>query len=935
MKSQTISIYAFSSKALVDGARIPLDSVHQAARAVLGSGHVLVPAGFFKQLEGVRVSQRGKTIQLERADVAVTLTEGSDVCRVNEEERALPVAPRREKKLMYLPVVATAQALRLNAKAWDLLAVIGDQNEIDRLDHDEKMRTALAQSTLGVYNAAYFTRADFAKARECWREDLCGSASLNNPSVSGMKRLLELRDEDSEDLRRQMNREPDAPILFGTEPPVESRELKQQYDRILRMAQPYGTYGCRGYKDKTLLKDIVFALDWMHDHMYGAKVLSDESYRSYKVFNWWEWYVGGACPMLNTVMIIERDIPRALVRKYVLPMEFIRTQSRVGLDNSLYMSQILPLIPLSLLTEDRALLQAMYLAMNALLQKHETGNCMRSDWCCMTHGLPYNICYGLCNLVRVAKLLRILSGSPLAFSCLEAYNLMYMVRYTFAPVLFDGQGANMMNGRYMQDPASSLATQVLSGLHNIYGLFGEEEDREIQRIIRRNATQEVREGLIGHYDKHMTLEDYRKINVVAEHTQQPKTDIASYALNVQAFDGDLGVMEPYKLGYMWASGDCAVQHRGDYCFMLRMSSERLGGYESINSANGDAWYTGDGMLYLYTKGYAQYDAPWWEGTDKYHMPGVTADTQERLNCSIGYGKEYKNERDFVGGVALDRMYLTTAMDFRSFHCEVDLHLPDVGYGRSQPLHHCTLEGKKAWFMLEHGALAMGCDVNAQDGFEVHTTVDNRLLPAGAGPVTVDGKPLEPIDGQRVFPGAKTLHLPGVGGYVFVEPTDLTVCFAHKEQGLFVTCWINHGVSPKAASYAYVVLPLASDEETQRRARDLGIDILSNTPALQAARERDSGLCGMVFRTAGSCAGVAAEHPMIVMTRAGSDGSLSLAASDPTQKREALALTVKDVKTVEAGPNVTAVPEAEDIHLDINCKDAHGRAFTAVFSTAKS
>ena len=44
------------------------------------------------------------------------------------------------------------------------------------------------------------------------------------------------------------------------EPPVESADLKVQYDCVLRMAQPYGTYGCRGYKDKALLEDIVFAI---------------------------------------------------------------------------------------------------------------------------------------------------------------------------------------------------------------------------------------------------------------------------------------------------------------------------------------------------------------------------------------------------------------------------------------------------------------------------------------------------------------------------------------------------------------------------------------------------------------------------------------------------------------------------------------------------
>ena len=916
MEPKTVSVYAFSPTVRKDGASCPLDPSHPSARAVLTAGALMAPPGFFRHLDGVTAAQRGRTVLLSRGDLRVRMTEGSPVCLAGGERWQLDAAPRRENGLLCLPVESAVKALGLHARTWDLLTVIGSEDELRRLESDGTARTALAQATLGVYNAAAFSRADFAKARESWRRDLCGSRSLNDPAASGMERLLRLRDEESEDLRRRMNRTPDAPALFGTKPPSESSDLTQLYACILRMARPYGTFGCRGCRSRELLDDVVFALDWMYDHMYGAAVLSDESYRSYKTYNWWDWFYGGPGFLLDTLMIIERDIPGALVRKYILPIQFIRTRMRVGLDEAMYMSQVLPGIALALLTEDRALMQSMYLAMDALLQKHETGNCMRSDWCCMTHWLPYNICYGLCNLDRLARLLRILSGTPLAFPCLGTYNLMHMVRFTFAPVLFDGQGINMMNGRAMQGGAAPMAAQVINGLRRVFGLFGEEEDREIRGILARNATPEVRELLIGQ-------------------GMSAGSPIASHAAVAASLnDGEAGKI-PYHLGYMWASGDCAIQHRDSYCFALRMSSERVGGYECINGVNGDAWYTGDGMLYLYTRGRAQYDSPWWQGTDKYHMPGVTADTQERLNCSINYGMEYKNERDFVGGVALDRMYLTAAMDFRSFHCEEDLHVPDEGYGRSLPLHHCTLEGKKAWFFLDRGVLALGCDIRASDGFEVHTTVENRLLPEDGRPVTVDGRALLPTEDLQVFPGAKALHIPGVGGCVLLEPGDLTVRLTRKPQGLFVTCWIDHGADPRGASYAYALYPLADEAETLALAGDPGIEVLSNTPALQAAREEKTGLCGRVFREGGSCLGVSAADPMIVMTRSAADGSLSLAVSEPTQKRGTLELCVEGFRAPgSADPGIEAACVPAGSRLTVSCENAHGRGFTAVFPAAE-
>ena len=246
MEPKTVSVYAFSPTVRKDGASCPLDPSHPSARAVLTAGALMAPPGFFRHLDGVTAAQRGRTVLLSRGDLRVRMTEGSPVCLAGGERWQLDAAPRRENGLLCLPVESAVKALGLHARTWDLLTVIGSEDELRRLESDGTARTALAQATLGVYNAAAFSRADFAKARESWRRDLCGSRSLNDPAASGMERLLRLRDEESEDLRRRMNRTPDAPALFGTKPPSESSDLTQLYACILRMARPYGTFGCRG-----------------------------------------------------------------------------------------------------------------------------------------------------------------------------------------------------------------------------------------------------------------------------------------------------------------------------------------------------------------------------------------------------------------------------------------------------------------------------------------------------------------------------------------------------------------------------------------------------------------------------------------------------------------------------------------------------------------
>jgi hypothetical protein len=252
-----------------------------------------------------------------------------------------------------------------------------------------------------IYDTSLFTSADFKAARESWRYDLCGDEKNNSLSIKGMAELLRMRDEDSESLRREMNRGADIPILFGDNAPTASGELKLQYDRVLRMALPFGTVGCRGYGSAELLDDILYALDWLYDNMYGENLITDTSFRSWKEFDWWDWYVGAACPLMDILMIIEDHISPALTAKYITPVAFLSDKMRTAPNAAEAMSRIVTLTPLALITEDRVMLQTLFNECEMLLEAHDSGDNMRRDFCCMTHGLPYNVTYGLINLSRI------------------------------------------------------------------------------------------------------------------------------------------------------------------------------------------------------------------------------------------------------------------------------------------------------------------------------------------------------------------------------------------------------------------------------------------------------------------------------------------------------------------------------------------------------
>ena len=738
-----------------------------------------------------------------------------------------------------------------------------------------------------TYNTESFSGGDFKAARESWRRDLCGDSESNSLSVKGMEALLRMRDEDSEALRREMNRNTDALKLFGVGAPVNSGELKLQYDRLLRMALPFGTVGCRSYRSPELLSDVLYGLELLYDKMYGENVVTDTSFRSWKDFDWWDWYVGAACPLMDVLMIIEDDVTPDKIAKFITPVVFLSDKMRTAPTAAEAMSRIVTLTPLALINCDRPLLQKLYAECEMLLEEHDGGDNMRRDFCCMTHGLPYNVSYGVINLSRIGKVVQILGRSPLSYPLKNMDNLKGMLRYTFAPVLYRGRTLAPMNGRAMQ--YDNCGASILRELHYLYGLFGEEFDGEISRLIHRNGSSEVRDQLISSYDGDMTLEKYRRINSIPDTraAEMPKTHIGSYARFYDALNNEKYAVTTPDSAYFWYSGDIGVQHRHGSMIGLRMPSVRSLGYECMNGAGGDGWYTGEGALYLYTPtGEDEFSPKWWSHADKHLIPGTTVD--ERQREIMFFNQAWRTSQNFVGGVSLCGEFLTASMNYEAFHNEVDEGRPDMGYGRSLPVYKCTLTAKKSWFFFEKAIVAIGCDVSAHDGYAVRTVVENRIFEGEN--VVADGVTIPYFEGERHL-AAKKVYIPHAGGYIFPEGGDLVLRFYENEGVRFLSLYVHHGKDPQGAKYAYVLIPNASLDEAL--AYDINdIEILRNDGEIQAAKEISSGLCGVIFRTSGEICGVNAHHGMIAMLKEGEGGDVqALTVSDPTQGRKNLSFEV--------------------------------------------
>ncbi|MDF9808840.1 hyaluronate lyase [Streptomyces sp. HB372] len=333
----------------------------------------------------------------------------------------------------------------------------------------------------------------------------------------------------------------------------------------------------------------------------------------------------------------------------------------------------------------------------------------------------------------------------------------------------------------------------------------------------------------------------------------------------------------------------ATHRRPGWAASLSMADRRITYYEVGNGENLRGWHTGSGMLYWWGDTFAngQYSDAFWPTVDPYRLPGTTASRKVLADGAGGDWGTSLPDVNWVGGVT-DRKRAAVGQYLKGLSS--------------------TLMAKKSWFFLDDTVVCLGAGIHSRDGAAVETTVDNRNLgPTGNAPFTVDGS-LEPL----TFPWSATLtgtswaHLAGHGGYVF--PGGATVKALREDRTgrwrdintagstdpvsrKYLTLWFDHGKDPSDATYAYQLLPGASEQRTAARAADGGwLRVLANTDDQQGVAVDSLGLTAVNFWFGGSVGPLVADAPCSVMVTEHADGTATVCVSDPMRMRTSLTLT---------------------------------------------
>jgi chondroitin AC lyase len=314
--------------------------------------------------------------------------------------------------------------------------------------------------------------------------------------------------------------------------------------------------------------------------------------------------------------------------------------------------------------------------------------------------------------------------------------------------------------------------------------------------------------------------------------------------------------------YFWNS-DFITHQREGYYISVKMVSNRTIGTETSNGENLKACWLPFGLTWIARRGDEYKNI--FPVLDWGRLPGVTS-----AHFSTANVKRLTQPESFVGGVS-DGTYGAAALDFDQM----------------------STQGHKAWFFFDREMVALGAGIASTRDEPVATTLNQTLL---RGPVLIDGQSFP--GGESSVPQASWVLHDGVG-YVFPLPAAINIKAGpqtgdwHSINAQYsdapvttpvFSLWIDHGVRPQGAHYAYAVLPDSNAQELAGWVAHPPVRILANTPEQQAAINDRLGIAEIVFHSPGSISlkesfAVRADRPcLVLMVRQGD--AMRIAVSSP-------------------------------------------------------
>ncbi|WP_372949773.1 polysaccharide lyase family 8 super-sandwich domain-containing protein [Mariniphaga sp.] len=352
--------------------------------------------------------------------------------------------------------------------------------------------------------------------------------------------------------------------------------------------------------------------------------------------------------------------------------------------------------------------------------------------------------------------------------------------------------------------------------------------------------------------------------------------------------------------FYWHSEHFSFQ-RPKWFTSVRMYSTRTHNMEvPYNSEGLLNHHRGDGANHISRTGDEHFDlAPVF---DYQKVPGATIMQKPELPAPNEIQK--LGSMDFVGAVT-DGIYAAVGIDFRS--------------------PHDPLVARKSWFFFDDEYVCLGAGISCKQQLPVVTTVNQCLL---RDDVTLSsGNNKSVVErGENEFEIVDWVFHDGIG-YVFPEPATVELknsaetgswwrinkqSDSPKDQiSLDVfKLWLNHGQRASEETYEYIVVPATTMADLEKNSSKNNIEILSNTPEIQAVKHSRLNMCQAVFYKGGelqlaNSVKLVSYNPGNVILKMNGEKITEISVSDPNRELFRFTLSVSS-KIEKNGENFNTV-----------------------------
>ncbi|MFF4196705.1 polysaccharide lyase 8 family protein [Nonomuraea sp. NPDC001831] len=680
-----------------------------------------------------------------------------------------------------------------------------------------------------------------------------------------------------------------------------SGDIATSHQRLRALATAWASRGSALYADETLAAQIIGGLDLLYERAYN------EGKR--ETGNWWHWEIGAPRALMDTCVLMHDAVDAGRRAAWIRAVDRFcpNPDRRTNLTN---------FAETGANRADKALIVALRgivgesadkiaLARDGLSDRRDagkhtlfgyvtSGDGYYADGSFVQHDVvAYTGSYGVVLLQSVSAILGLLGGSAWQVDDPAVRVVLDAVERTYAPWIHDGLMMDSVRGR-------AVSRQ-----------FSQDHD------AGRDTVDAILRLAAGAGEPYAARFRELAKGWIARGRFLAGADVAATARAVAVLADDAVAPAPRPSGHhVFADMDRVVHRRPGWSYAISLSSRRIAMYECGNGENYRAWYQGDGATYLYLDA-GHYSDGYWPTVDSHRLAGTTVDTRPRDPAvSSGGTGTFRPKNAWAGGATADG-YGVAALD-----------LTAAG---------TTLTARKTWVCLDDAVVCLGAGITSADGRVIETVVENRRTSA----------PLTTGDGWA--------HLEGVAGYVFPaghRPRSLTERRADTWRSIndgastqgtdatvtcdYTTLWLDHGISPSGADYAWIMLPGATPDRTRDFDR---AEILANTATVQAVRAhgRSAGggeLFAATFWAAGEAGGVSASTPCAVLVRRAA-GRLTVAVSDPGRTVAAVTLVLSHpAHALVRADDTVSVTTGERPSVIVDLAGSRGRSHTAVLAVGR-